>query len=147
MFGAIRPNMQQTTALPRPANSPSMRLPMPRFGFPNTLRLRTSAEFGRVYALRQRAGDNVLLVFAARNDLPHSRLGLSVSRKIGKAHDRVRWKRIIREAFRLSQEELPRGLDLVVIPRQGVEPSLPAVQQSLRYLARKLHRRLQREPT
>jgi len=120
---------------------------MHRFTFPKTHRLRTSAEFDRVYAQRQRAGDNVLLVFAAANDLPHPRLGLSVSRRIGKAHDRARWKRLIREAFRLSQDELPPGLDLVVIPRPGVEPSLPAIQRSLRYLARKLHRRLQREAT
>lgn len=118
---------------------------MARFTFPKTHRLRTSAEFDRVYTLRQRAGDNVLLVFAAANELPHPRLGLSVSRKVGKAHDRARWKRLIREAFRLSQEELPPGLDLVVIPRQGVEPTLPAIQRSLKYLARKLHRRLERE--
>ncbi len=120
---------------------------MPDFSFPKTARLRTSAEFNRVYALRQRAGDDVLLVFAAPNGLPHPRLGLSVSRKIGKAHVRARWKRVIREAFRLLQHELPPGFDYVVIPRQGVEPTLASVQRSLRNLTRKLNRRFQRETT
>lgn len=118
---------------------------MTQFGFSKTQRLRTSAEFARVYALKQRASDHVLLLFAARNDLPHSRLGLSVSRKVGRAHVRVRWKRLLREAFRLHQHELPPGLDLIVIPRATGEPTLEALAESLQSLAHRLHRRLARE--
>ncbi len=114
-------------------------------GFTKEQRLRTPAEFERVYAQRNRAGDHLLLVFAATNDLPQSRLGLSVSRKVGKAHVRARWKRLLREAFRLHQHELPTGLDLIVIPRAGVEPQLDALAESLQSLAARLHRRLSRE--
>lgn len=46
----------------------------------------------------------------------HSRIGICVARKYGKAHQRNRFKRMIREAFRLHYQQLPTGLDIVVYP-------------------------------
>lgn len=48
-----------------------------------------------------------------------TRLGLSVSRKVGKAHDRVRMKRRLREIFRLHQNQMAPGWDLVVVAKPG----------------------------
>ena len=104
---------------------------MSDFRFGKKYRLRHRREFDRVFSQRVRAGDNVLLVYGAPNQLEFSRLGLTVSRKVGKATVRNRWKRLIREAFRLNREQLPGGLDLVVIPRPGVQPSLELVTESL----------------
>jgi ribonuclease P protein component len=107
-------------------------------------RLRTKADFERVYQGRCSASDGRLLVFAAANELPHARLGLSVSRKVGGAVVRNRWKRLLREAFRLSLAELPPGVDLVVIPRGSQRPELASLRQSLCQLAGRLARRLER---
>lgn len=44
------------------------------------------------------------------------RLGITVTKKFGKAHDRNRFKRVVREAFRLSKHRLPKGLDMNIRP-------------------------------
>jgi ribonuclease P protein component len=114
-----------------------MNLLMTSARFPAEFRLRRGADFQRVYDRRCSAGDAVLLVFVDGNGLAHPRLGLSVSRKVGGAVERNRWKRLLREAFRLSREELPAEVDMVVIPRVGVEPELSTLRTSLVRLANK----------
>lgn len=112
--------------------------------FPREHHIRRTADFQRAYRRRCTAGDHTLLVFAHPNGLPHARLGLSVSRKVGGAVQRNRWKRLLREAFRLERPRLPPGTDLVVVPRPGVEPSLSALRPSLRRLARRAARKAAR---
>lgn len=118
---------------------------MKQFGFPNTNRIRSQQDFSEVYAARQRAGDQYLLLFAVRNERNQTRLGVSVSRKNGNAVKRARKKRLIREAFRLVQHQLPKGLDLVVIPCATVEGDLKQYQNSLKRLSQKLARRLEQK--
>ena len=113
--------------------------------FPKQLRLRKQAEFDRVYQARLFAADDVLIVNGYASGLSHPRLGLSVSRKVGKAVIRNRWKRLIREAFRLSKTQLPPGLDLVVRPQKGAEPDFQAIARSLPALAQRILRKVRRE--
>jgi ribonuclease P protein component len=112
--------------------------------FPAEYRVRKQADYDRVYAARAFAADDVLVVNGAANELTYPRLGLSVSRKVGGAVQRNRWKRLIREAFRLSQQELPRGIDLVVRPQRGARPDFHAIRRSLPALAHRIARRLKK---
>lgn len=114
----------------------------PKLTFPRTHRIKTTAEFDRCYQRKRSAADGVLVVYAGENGLTHPRLGCSVSRKVGGAVVRNRYKRLFREAFRLLQHELPPGIDLVVIPRLGAEPNLSSVMGSLLKLARQAVRKL-----
>ncbi|MGD9128496.1 MAG: ribonuclease P protein component [Planctomycetia bacterium] len=104
--------------------------------------VRRGADFQRAYSARCSVSDQLLVVIAYPNGLPHPRLGLSVSRKVGSAPVRNRWKRLIREAFRLVRPELPAGLDLIVIPRFGAEPDLRNLMQSLKKLAQRAEKRV-----
>ena len=115
--------------------------------FPRALRLRRGAEFQRVYRRRCSAGDGRLVVHACENSGDHPRLGLSVSRKVGGAVVRNRWKRLLREAFRLSRGELPAGVDLVIVPKVGDPPRLDDLRRTLVQLAGRAARKLKRPAT
>jgi ribonuclease P protein component len=115
---------------------------MPDQRFPKQYRVCRGADFQRAYRRRLVASDSNLVVYGHENELPYPRLGLSVSRKVGKAVVRNRWKRLIREAFRLSRPALPEGLDLIVIPRPNVEPALEPLKDSLVFLSRRVARKL-----
>ena len=65
-----------------------------------------------------------------------------VGRRVRGAVVRNRYKRLFREAFRLAQHELPQGVDFIVIPRPGPEPTREAVSASLLRLAHQAARRL-----
>jgi ribonuclease P protein component len=78
-------------------------------------RLRLGHDFARVFAARRRAGGRLLVIFVADNGLPWSRLGLSVSRRVGNAVRRNYVRRRIREAFRVSRADLPTGLDIICV--------------------------------
>lgn len=113
----------------------------PTHSFPKELRLRATAEYQRVYRRRRSVSDEFLILYAAPNERPHARFGASVSSKIGGAVRRNRWKRALREAFRLSRQELPAGLDYVAIPRAASPPPLDVLRRSLVKLARRLEKR------
>lgn len=115
-----------------------------RHRFQKHQHLRRPADFSRIYALRNVSRQRGLTLFAAWNDLPYTRIGLSVSRRSGNAVVRNRIKRLFREAFRKSQFEIPPGLDLILIPEKDREPVLAEFEESLRRGVQALLRRLEK---
>ena len=107
--------------------------------------LKRPADFQAAYDRRRSAADNTLVVYARENGLPHSRVGLSVSRKFGTAVRRNRIRRLMREAFRLTKDDLPKGFDFVLIPRPLDDYSLESIQASLVKLVRQAVRKIERE--
>ncbi len=106
-------------------------------------RLARKREFERVFGARCSAADKRLVVYVRSNGFAYSRLGLAVSRKHGNAVARNRIKRLIREAYRLNKSQLPKGIDLVVIPRAGLEFTLSGMAESLMRVVPKACRRIE----
>ena len=80
-----------------------------KFDFPKEARLLKRAEFLRVYEQGKRLEGRFMTVFILPNDRGLHRAGITATKKaIGKAHERNRAKRLLRETFRLSRTELDR---------------------------------------
>ncbi len=110
--------------------------------FPGSHRLSDDRDFQRVFDQRCSAGHPLLVVYAAKTKLSHARLGLTVSRKVGRAHVRNWWKRRIREVFRKRIAHAYAGYDLVVIPRSSRR--LPPIGELEHALIRTTHRAVAR---
>jgi ribonuclease P protein component len=107
-------------------------------GFPREIRIVRSREFDRVFAGRKSAADAKLVVYAAPNGLAFTRLGIIAGKRLGNAVVRNRAKRLAREVFRTSREQIPAGYDLVVIPRNGARAAdFAGIRSSLLSLARR----------
>ena len=86
---------------------------------PKGLKLRNADEFQAVYERGAKKVSRSFVLFALLNGLEHSRFGLTTPRKFGKAHDRNRAKRRVREILRTSRALIPAGFDFVVNPRRS----------------------------
>jgi ribonuclease P protein component len=110
--------------------------------FPAEYRLRSSADFQRVFQAKCSVADDCLVVYGVMNQHQHPRLGLSVSRKVGNAVCRNYWKRSLREAFRKQCRAWELPIDVVVIPRREVVADAARIDRSLRGLIPRLKRKL-----
>ncbi len=90
-----------------------------RFCFPKAIRLRSRSQYLQLSRPEARHAGKWIVVDLRSNGKGLTRLGITVTRRYGKAHDRNRFKRVVREAFRLSQHLLPAGIDLNVKPRSA----------------------------
>jgi ribonuclease P protein component len=113
-----------------------------RFRRKERLRLRT--DFDRVFARKCSVHDGHLALHGCENGLPHSRFAASVSKRFGNAVVRNHFRRWFKEAFRLRKEQLPTGLDLVLVLRNPAGLEWEKLLTALPALAERLQRRLER---
>jgi ribonuclease P protein component len=106
--------------------------PAPRGRFLREFRLTDKPQFDLVHREGLRVSDGLFTVIARPNALGHARLGLAVGvRAAGNAVRRNRVKRVVRETFRVTQQELP-SVDLVVNARPGAgQASTTALRASV----------------
>ena len=117
-----------------------------RHTLPKSRHLRSPAEFAAVYDARVRESRGPLMAYAKPNALGYPRLGMSVSRKVGTAVRRNRIRRLLREAFRLLQHDLPAGYDFVIVVRPHEPAMLADYQRMMSGLFVKLHRTWSERP-
>jgi ribonuclease P protein component len=85
-------------------------------------RLRKRFEFGRARDQGRRVHTQSFVLLLRPNQLDRSRLGLTVSHKVGNAVRRNRIKRLLREVFRQHRSLFPAAADVVVIAKAGCAP-------------------------
>ena len=72
--------------------------------------------FRRLYATSGYA-NSYLVLYARKNKTGENRVGITVSKKLGKAYVRNRVRRRFREVYRLNEEKFQPGWDIVVVAR------------------------------
>ncbi len=106
----------------------------------NSTSLKKNDDFRRVYKNGRSKADKRIVLYTYKNGLDHNRLGISVSKKVGNSVVRHHLARLIREAYRLHEEDFHIGWDLVVVVRQSSsEMTFFETEESLLKLA-DLHR-------
>ncbi len=83
-------------------------------GFSKAERLRKRREFLDVYERGEKIQSTYFVLYMLEDGRPHHRLGITVSRKIGRAVVRNRIKRRLREIFRANKQAIFPHCDLVV---------------------------------
>ena len=95
--------------------------------------------FQRLYHTKG-AADGFLVLYARKNRSDCNRVGITVSKKLGKAHIRNRTRRRIREVYRLNEEKFQHGWDIVVVARtKAVDATFEKLTRSYLTLAKKLN--------
>ena len=101
-------------------------------------RLRRNSDFQRVRRFGKFHASPLMVLAFLRNELDHSRFGFVVSKRIGKAVQRNKIKRRMREATRLRLAKIKPGFDLVFIARQPIaQASYADIEQTLELLLEK----------
>lgn len=93
-------------------------------------RLRKNLEFRLVYRRGKSYSNNLLVLYVMKNrrnkDESHkefNKVGISVSKKVGKSVIRSRVKRLISESYRLNKNTLKEGYDFVFVARSSASTS------------------------
>lgn len=100
--------------------------------FLKTERLTRKSDIDACYRQGRRVSGKILRLHARPNDLEVARLAISVPGRLCDSVRRNRWKRLVREAFRLNKETIGVGLDLIVVPtRPPGDLKRPEVEAAL----------------
>jgi len=117
-----RPGGDQTPPRQRAETSDSA--PLLNLRLPKEARLLKRSDFLRVYDKGKRIEGRFMTVFILPAQTGRHRVGVTATKKaIGKAHDRNRAKRLLRESFRLSRPQLdttPAKFDWVINARRSI---------------------------
>lgn len=88
------------------------------FSFPKSLKIRKKIEYKSFYYSKKRyKGSFITLDYRFNENLSYPRLGITISSKLAKAHIRNKFKRRIREIFRLNQHSLDKNIEIHILAR------------------------------
>lgn len=112
------------------------------YKFPKKFRLLKRAEFKKISRNRRRIKSKYIVIDYIFDLTDFPKIGIAASKKFGKAHDRNRFKRITKEAFRLIAPTIPTALSFVVRPTSDAKKAkMQDIQKEMLFLLNQAKRR------
>lgn len=87
----------------------------------HTESLKSNNDYKEIYRTGKSYANKYLIMYIKKNEFDINRLGISVSKKVGNSVVRHRITRLIRESYRLSEDRLLSGLDIIIMARVGAK--------------------------
>ena len=104
-----------------------------------TVPLKKNYEFSRVYKKGSFFVGKFMVLYIIKNRRQINRLGLTTSKKVGKAVKRNRLRRLLRESYRVYEEFIENGYDIVFVARSTEDlPDFNTVKKEMKFLFKKL---------
>lgn len=101
-------------------------------------KLKKNEEFRRVYKIRNSMANKLLIIYILNNKNEINRVGFTVSKKVGNSVVRSRVKRLMKESYRLNEDKLLKGYDIVFIARDNAsQATYKEVESAMLHLFRK----------
>ncbi len=102
-------------------------------------RLKKNEDFRKVYKKKKSMANKLLIIYILANEYGYNRVGFTVSKKIGKSVTRNRVKRLLRESYRLNEEKILSGYDIIFVARNTTsKASYKEIEGAMLHLFRKM---------
>ena len=103
-----------------------------------TISMKYNRDFKRLYSRGKSIAAGYLVLYYQKNKLEKNVLGITVTKKLGKAVVRNRVRRLIRECYRLREDEMQIGYNMVLVARnRAADADFEKIGRDLSYLLKK----------
>jgi len=103
-------------------------------------RLRKNEDFRKVYQKRKSMANKLLIIYISENEYEFNRVGFTVSKKVGNSVVRSRVKRLMSESYRLNNEKVVQGHDIIFVARNtAAEATYKEIESALIHLLKKMN--------
>jgi ribonuclease P protein component len=103
-------------------------------------RIKKNSHFKLIYSRGKSISNEYLVLYSFKNvnNKNKNRVGITVSKKVGKSVVRNRVKRLIRESYRLNRDVLKKGFDFIIVARnKAAKAKFKDIEKSLMHLMKK----------
>lgn len=102
-------------------------------------KLKKNEDFRKVYQKKNSMANRLLIIYIFKNDTNINRVGFTVSKKVGKSVMRSRVKRLLKESYRLNEDNVVSGYDIIFVARLScAEASYKETESAMMHLLRKM---------
>ena len=101
--------------------------------------VKLNREFVYAYKKGKKTVSDCIVFHCYKNKKGKNCLGITVTKAVGKAHERNRAKRLMKEAYRLNEDKLKKGYDIIIVARTRTKDArFCEVENDFLYASKKL---------